>query len=84
MEYRIDCSQITSAAQMHSILAETLGFPEWYGENLDALYDCLTEITTQTHLTLVNWTQAQPFIRGFHRVMADAQQDNPDFTVTFE
>lgn len=24
-------------------LGASLGFPEWYGANLDALYDCLTE-----------------------------------------
>lgn len=26
-------------------MGRVLGFPEYYGKNLDALYDCLTEMT---------------------------------------
>ena len=33
---------------IHRILKETLGFPDYYGENLDALYDCLTDIREDT------------------------------------
>ena len=28
----------------HDYLAEALNFPDYYGKNLDALYDCLCEI----------------------------------------
>ena len=28
----------------HAYLAESFGFPVYYGKNLDALYDCLTEL----------------------------------------
>ncbi len=28
----------------HQALKEALGFPEFYGNNLDALHDCLTEV----------------------------------------
>lgn len=28
----------------HKILRDTLDFPAWYGDNLDALYDCLTDL----------------------------------------
>lgn len=28
----------------HDYLAEALDFPDYYGKNLDALYDCLCEI----------------------------------------
>ncbi len=31
--------------QAHPYLKEMLGLPEYYGENLDALYDCLTEMS---------------------------------------
>lgn len=26
-------------------IAEALEFPDWYGHNLDALYDCLTDLS---------------------------------------
>ncbi|MCR4787362.1 MAG: barstar family protein [Lachnospiraceae bacterium] len=28
----------------HAYIAETLGFPDYYGNNLDALFDCLTDM----------------------------------------
>ena len=43
-EYAIDCRKMTSRAEAHDHLAEVFGFPEYYGRNLDALHDCLTEL----------------------------------------
>ena len=40
----LDCEKLIQRKQAHMYLAETLGFPDYYGKNLDALYDCLTEI----------------------------------------
>ncbi|WP_295609884.1 barstar family protein [uncultured Methanobrevibacter sp.] len=34
----------------HDYLAEALDFPDYYGKNLDALYDCLTEISCEIEL----------------------------------
>ncbi len=34
--------------QMHEHIAKVLHFPQYYGKNLDALYDCLSEIDTDT------------------------------------
>ncbi|MER2013235.1 MAG: barstar family protein [Methanobrevibacter sp.] len=36
----------------HDYLKEALNFPDYYGKNLDALYDCLCEI--KMNITLVN------------------------------
>ena len=35
---------VQSIADVHRLFAEGFAFPEWYGNNLDALYDCLTEL----------------------------------------
>ena len=40
----LDCEKLLHRKQAHLYLAEMLDFPDYYGENLDALYDCLTEI----------------------------------------
>ena len=34
--------------KIHCVLAEELGFPPYYGKNLDALYDVLTEMSEET------------------------------------
>ena len=36
----------------HDYIAEALDFPDYYGKNLDALYDCLTEI--EADIVIVN------------------------------
>lgn len=83
MEYTIDLSKICSAKVIHNILAQTLDFPDWYGHNLDALYDCLTELPEPIHLVLKNWDAAADFAPGFESVFTDAQDFNPDFTVEY-
>lgn len=40
----LDGNILADCVQMHDYLKETLGFPEYYGKNLDALYDCLTDL----------------------------------------
>ena len=34
----------------HDYLKDALDFPDYYGKNLDALYDCLTEISCEIEL----------------------------------
>ncbi len=36
----------------HDYLVEALNLPDYYGKNLDALYDCLTEISCE--IVLIN------------------------------
>lgn len=40
--------------ESHDYLKEELSLPDYYGKNLDALYDCLTEIGTETEIHLKN------------------------------
>lgn len=43
-EYKLDFSNITTKEELHDLLAKSLELPEYYGRNLDALYDCLTQM----------------------------------------
>lgn len=45
MEVILDASQMEKRKMAHTYLAEQLEFPEYYGHNLDALYDCLSDMT---------------------------------------
>ncbi len=42
MELIINGSEIRSKSDFHNTLKRDLNLPEYYGENLDALWDCLT------------------------------------------
>ena len=35
---------VQTPKQIHKLLAETFSFPPYYGANLDALWDCLSEL----------------------------------------
>ena len=76
------CAGIATKDQLHKALAEALRFPQWYGNNLDALYDCLTDLRN-IHLILENW-QALPDWRAiFKAVFEDAENDSRGLIVTF-
>ena len=53
----IDCGKIHTREDFHRIFRETLSFPDWYGNNLDALYDCLTDCTGKVRI--LNWEIAE-------------------------
>ena len=38
----IDFANVKSIYEIHELMSKTLDFPEWYGGNLDALWDLLT------------------------------------------
>ena len=40
----LDGREMTTREALHGHLAQQLNLPEWYGWNLDALYDALTEM----------------------------------------
>ena len=48
----LDGGRISSREALHTALAEALPLPEWYGRNLDALMDCLTDLGEELTLRL--------------------------------
>lgn len=49
----LDGEKIKDKKQLHDVLAEALNLPAWYGRNLDALYDCLTDIREELQIQLL-------------------------------
>lgn len=44
MKLVLDACRLNEREKAHGYLKEKLNFPDYYGCNLDALYDCLTEM----------------------------------------
>ena len=51
----LDGVQADKAANFHIQIASALGFPDYYGRNLDALADCLGDLTEPTVLLWDAW-----------------------------
>lgn len=75
----LDGACLTRRGQAMKYLNEKLELPEWWGRNLDALYDCLTEPGEPTALVLADRAtmEGTPFGLRLLRVLEDAAEENP-------
>ena len=74
-------AQLSTREEMHAYLAKMLHLPAYYGNNLDALHDCLTEIGEETELILLNW-DAYDHTRRAACVMQDCAEENEKLHIT--
>lgn len=87
-EINLDGCAMTSRVALHAHLKETLCFPDHYGNNLDALSDCLSEIAVPTHITLSRAAAIQEALGSygdvFLCVLREAVEENENITLTIE
>ena len=68
-------SELDEPAQVHAKLAKKLDFPEYYGANLDALEDCLSEVRSPTRIVLERAAEnPKPWFDGIVEVVRDSAQ----------
>ncbi|MGY4721289.1 barstar family protein [Naumannella cuiyingiana] len=69
-------------------VGDALGFPDWYGRNLDALADCLTDLAAPTALVLAGWPWPEdlPGWAGVREVLDERIADTrwPAFAVVLD
>lgn len=60
-------------------LGRALYLPEWWGRNLDALHDCLTDLDRPVKLVLRDRAELEssPFGRNLLRVLRDSAAECP-------
>lgn len=76
----LDGKQMNSFDGMHDYLAKSLRLPQYYGRNLDALYDCLCEsFSGDAIIILMNGEEMKSAIGEYGdrlcRVLEDAMGD---------
>ena len=84
----LNAKKMTSREQAHAHLKERLRLPDWYGNNLDALNDCLGEIGEPTQI-IVRFAPMLGRSLGDYgsriiRVMQRAAEENPNLRVTLK
>ena len=53
-KFILDGLEMIDKSRAHEHIAQVLSLPEYYGRNLDALWDCLGEMPAGTSIILVN------------------------------
>lgn len=75
--YILDGAMMNTRENAHSHLQEQLGLPDYYGRNLDALYDCLTDMKGE--IRLYHTAQMRRSLKAYGekilRVLKDAQSE---------
>jgi len=79
-------NRMTSIKTAHRYIKRKLDFPDYYGENLDALWDILSSVSQPTVIKLINCNKMRADLGEYSElllsVFIDADKENDK--VTFE
>ena len=83
---KLDIRNIHTVEALHIYLQYMLDFPAYYGRNLDALYDMLSQESELTHIEILRDSlaagEAAVYFPKLLHVMEDAAADNGKLTVS--
>lgn len=86
--YTLDGSRLTDKKDLHAYISGLLQLPDCYGNNLDALYDCLCEIGADTTVDFINVGIAKSalgdYFNAFATVLNDAAVYNPHLSIIYK
>ena len=84
----IDGNSIAGKEQLHERFAAAFDFPDYYGANLDALFDCLGEIRCEAEIRIINARGiaekfGEDYAENFKDALLDAQSEFKNVHVEF-
>ncbi|MDE6890775.1 MAG: barstar family protein [Lachnospiraceae bacterium] len=84
----LDGNKMTNRELLHNALAGSLSFPNWYGRNLDALYDCLTDFHEEAEIRILHEASLKENLGNYAllllKVLQEAARANPLIRLTAE
>ena len=84
----LDIEKMRSLPMLHKYLHTALALPEYYGANLDALYDCLTAIAEPTELVVQKKVADEAYLgwygQQFLQMLEDAKAANDALRITLQ
>ena len=82
----LDIEKMRSLPMLHKYLHTSLALPEYYGANLDALFDCLTELAEPTELVVPRQVADEAYLgwygQQFLQMLQDAAEENTALKIT--
>ena len=85
MEIKLALPYFKTKEDAHAYLKKKLAFPDYYGNNLDALYDCLTDIHEEQTIIIPKENMNPPYVGTYGkqmlRVFEDAAKENPHLQI---
>ena len=75
MEVILDGELMTDRPTVHDLLSEKLAFPEYYGRNLDALYDLLSTYPVQVNFVLIHENRLYQNLGNYGKSLLRTLQD---------
>jgi len=75
MQVIIDGRKITDKKMLHAYLKEQCGFPDYYGNNLDALYDVLTGRSEPLEIKVEHAEELKEILCGYGEAFIETLQD---------
>lgn len=80
----LDFKKFMTAKGAHRYLENQMDFPNYYGRNLDALFDCLTDIDEQVKVKIINCDLTDHTDNSIVNVFWDAAEENDFLEVEVE
>ncbi len=84
-EIELNGKRMTSEAAAQDYLFDMFDFPQYYGDDLEGLYDALADIIEETHVSIINREYMENSSYGSRLiwVFEDAASDNDNLTLAW-
>ena len=86
MKFVLDGEKIESREELLENMENAFDFPEWFGGNLDALYDCLGSLMEEIDIEIVHFEVLEKNLGDYAgkilRVLQDAAKVNLNIQIT--
>ncbi len=85
--FYIDLKGVITREELHEKLSKELPLPDFYGHNLDALYDIFTEYGEDWNIIFYNcrdtWAEMPEYFTSLERMCKRAQEDCEGLKIRF-
>lgn len=84
---RLDGCRLTNREDMSTYMQQAFSFPDYFGRNLDALKDCLEEVSEETDIVMdrecIRIMCDNPYAYKVLLIIGRAAENNPNLHILF-